>query len=136
MNYTSYTWILFLFILVDERIEVEIKCGFSSYRALHQIKPNEERDKLFCDELRTASLELQKMKKTGNSVHLSLKCIGKIRYSHIFDISGPIDKITKTLFGSVSDTALRLSVFTDTHFVNDSVENPGIICILIFRPPR
>lgn len=99
MNYTRFTWILFLFVVVDERIEVEIKCCFSSNRALHQITPNE--DKLFYDELKTASLELEKMRQTGNSVHLSLKCIGKIRYPHLFDISGPIDKITKTLFGSV-----------------------------------
>lgn len=107
-------------IAVNEQLNLQIKWDQDLSMAASIIPFSSTANRLLFEEMKTAKLELQNWTEYDNAIYLIFKCTGKFSYLSYVEEGGAIYNTTKLLFSSVSTLLLRLSVFLDTTFVNDS----------------
>jgi hypothetical protein len=123
---------------VDELIELQIRCDVvwseSSTVLLFQSPQSQDREKLekrLEESMITMSLRLESLTMTETTSYLHLRCKGKMMYASFVETNGSFIDISKALYFDTPRSVLRLSVYIDTNFVNDSVTGQGMIF-----PPR
>lgn len=107
-------------IAVNEQINLQIKWDEDLSMAASPIPFSSTANRLLSEEMKTGQLELQNWTEYDNAIYFIFKCTGKFSYLSYVEEGGAIYNTTKLLFSSVSTSLLRLSVFLDTTFVNDS----------------
>lgn len=107
-------------IAVNEQLNLQIKWDQDLSMAASITPFSSTANRLLFEEMKTAKLELQNWTEYDNAIYLIFKCTGKFSYLSYVEEGGAIYNTTKLLFSSVSTLLLRLSVFLDTTFVNDS----------------
>lgn len=112
-------------IAVNEQINLQIKWDEDLSMPASPIPFSSTANRLLSEEMKTAQLELQNWTEYDNAIYFIFKCTGKFSYLSYVKEGGAIYKTTKLLFSSVSTSLLRLSVFLDTTFVNDSEFGQG-----------
>lgn len=119
---------------VDELIDVQIKCDIvrsdSPIVLPFQSSLPEDKEKLrnlLEEAMKTMPLQLESLNMTRTTLHLLLKCRGKMKYASFVDTDGSIIDISKTLLFDIPMSMLRVSVCIDTNLVNDSITGQGMI---------
>ncbi|XP_056000947.1 serine/threonine-protein phosphatase 6 regulatory ankyrin repeat subunit A-like isoform X2 [Ostrea edulis] len=122
---------------VDELIDVQIKCDIvrsdSPIVLPFQSSLPEDKEKLrnlLEEAMKTMPLQLESLNMTRTTLHLLLKCRGKMKYASFVDTDGSIIDISKTLLFDIPMSMLRVSVCIDTNLVNDSITGQGLIFYL------
>lgn len=124
-GHRNFKRFLIIVFAVDEKIELQIIWDIASDMEFSPSTSSSDKSKLLSKELAALGLEIKNLKECENKIVLNMKCTGKIAYSNFVKDGGQISMISRILFSHGPASFLILSVYLDTHFVNDSVSGQG-----------
>lgn len=76
---------------------------------------------LLPEELRKLHLKIKEISENERTINLTFKCTEQVAYENFIGEGGIVSNITKIIFGNAWISHWQLSVFLDTHVLDDSV---------------
>lgn len=108
-------------ISADEQIELQIKWYVNEKQECDITPLSYDVKQLLSEELRRMHLKIKEISENEKTINLSFKCTEQVAYVNFIGEVGIVSNITKVIFGNAWTSHWQLSVFLDTHVLDDSV---------------
>lgn len=116
---------MFDVISADEQIELQIKWNVNEKQTCDRTPLCCNVNNLPPEALHGMHLKIKEISEYEKTIHLSFQCTEQVAYVNFIKEEGIISNITKIIFGNALTSHWQLSVFFDTHVLDDSVTDDG-----------